>query len=47
MRAAPLEILRAAEIAEKESEKERLPVTEKTEEEKLRDLIEKSKFDQE
>ncbi len=46
MRAAPLEILRAAEVAEKANDKEQLPVAEKSEEEKLRDLINQSKFDQ-
>ena len=46
MQAAPLDILQAAELAELEAEKEKLPVTEKSEEEKMRDLINQSKYDQ-
>lgn len=49
MRRVPLEILRAAEITEKvqASKDEALPSTgEPTEEEKLRELIEKSKYDE-
>ena len=45
MQAAPLEILRAAEIAEKASENSKPTIVEKTEEEKLRDLIDKSKYE--
>ncbi len=45
MQAAPLDILRAAEIAEKDALKTHTPVKEKTEEEKLRDLIDKSKYE--
>jgi hypothetical protein len=44
MQAAPYEILRAAEIAEK-SESDKPTFNEKTDEEKLRELIDKSKFD--
>ena len=45
MQAAPMEVLRAAEIAEKASENSKPTIAEKTEEEKLRDLINKSKYE--
>lgn len=45
MQAAPLEILRAAEIAEKASENSKPTIAEKTDEEKLRELIDKSKYE--
>ncbi len=44
MRAMPYEILRAAEEAEKAAANEKPRVAEKSEEEKLRDLVEKSKY---
>ncbi len=44
MRAAPLDVLRAAEQAELEMEKQTSPAPEKSEEEKLRELLDKSKF---
>lgn len=43
MRAVPYEVLRAAEIAEKESVSEKPTFNEKTDEEKLRELVDKSK----
>lgn len=45
MRAMPLEILRAAEEAEKAAANEKPQVAEKSEEEKLRELLEKSKYE--
>lgn len=47
MRAVPLEILRAAEIAEKAdaAEGQKSPLREKSEEEKLKELLEESKYD--
>lgn len=45
MQAAPYEILRAAEEAEKASASEKQTFNEKSDEEKLRDLIDKSKYD--
>jgi hypothetical protein len=45
MQAAPLAILRAAEVAEIASETAKPVVNEKSEEDKLRDLIEKSKYE--
>ncbi len=45
MRAAPYEILRAAEIAEKSNESDQPDFNHKTDEEKLRELIDKSKYE--
>jgi len=44
LRAAPIDVLRAAEQAELEFEKPAVVVTEKSEEEKLRELLDKSKY---
>lgn len=44
LRAAPLEVLRAAEQAELQQEKASAVAPEKSEEEKLRELLDKSKF---
>jgi Zn ribbon nucleic-acid-binding protein len=44
MRAAPIDVLRAAERAELEAEKQAAPVPEKSEEEKLKELLDKSKY---
>ena len=45
MRAVPLEVLRKAEQDEKITETAKPVISEKTDEEKLRDMIEKSKYD--
>lgn len=45
MRAVPYEILRAAEITEKASVSEKPMFTEKSDEEKLRELVDKSKYE--
>jgi hypothetical protein len=45
MQAAPYDILRAAEIAEKASASDKPTFTEKSDEEKLRELVDKSKYD--
>jgi hypothetical protein len=45
MRAMPLDVLRAAEIAEKQSESSQSTVSEKSDEEKLKELVEKSKYE--
>lgn len=44
MRAAPLDVLRAAERAELEAEKRAAPALEKSEEEKLKELLDKSRY---
>jgi hypothetical protein len=44
LRAAPIEVLRAAEQAELEAEKQGAPAPDKSEEEKLRELLDKSKY---
>ncbi len=44
MRRQPLEVLRAAEAAERQAEQGSLPTAEKSEEEKLRDLLDQSKY---
>lgn len=44
MRRQPLEVLRAAEAAELQAERETLPAKAKSEEEKLRELLDQSRF---
>lgn len=44
MRAYPLDVLRAAEAAERKAEQASVPASEKSEEEKLRDLLDDSRF---
>lgn len=44
MRRQPLEVLRAAEAAERQSEQANLPASAKSEEEKLKELLDQSKY---